>query len=356
VVRTTDIRELALLRLVAQGVLAPERTAPEDVVARLLCLQAQDFRSGISSVVLRSSSSISQVEGTFNNGTVVRTWPLRGTLHLVRAADLKWLRDLLAPRELAAAAAREARMGITATVLEQAELIAVETFSSQRSLSRAALTAAWSDGGIDITNQRSYHLIWHLAHTGLLCFGPIHNGEQHLVLQTDQTSASGELDRQSALETLAFRYFDSHGPATPADLARWANLTVADVKAALGAVRHLLHVITVDDVEYLLGPTTQDRLASRRKEAQAVFTLPAFDELLFGYRDRTPTLPDDRTGAVFPHRNGVPSRTVLFNGQVVATWNSPHRGSSDAAEVTPLVPLSNRVIQTAERKASELEV
>ncbi|HTW07373.1 MAG TPA: winged helix DNA-binding domain-containing protein [Acidimicrobiales bacterium] len=353
--RKLDTRDLALLRFVAQGLVAPARVAPEDVVARLLCLQAQDYRSGVISVALRSGASSAEVEATFNSGAVVRAWPLRGTLHLVRATDLAWLRDLLAPRELAAAAGREARMGITAAVLAQAERIAVETLSSGGSSSRAALIEAWSDGGVDTTNQRSYHLIWHLAHAGTLCFGPVRNGEQHLVLQSNWVPATDKLDRHAALETLAFRYFESHGPATPSDLARWANLTIADIETAVSAASRRLATVTVDDVEYLLGLATQDQLAACRREAQGVFALPGFDELLFGYRDKTPTLPDDRATAVFPHRNGVPSRTILANGQVVATWASPPKGSGDALTITPLVPLSTRVVQAAKRKASALE-
>jgi len=322
-------------------------------VEHLLCLQAQDYWSGICSVALRSTESGADVESAFNAGTIVRAWPLRGTLHLVRTADLSWLRDLLAPRELAAAAGREARMGITTTVLATAERIAVEILSAQGPSSRAALAKAWSAGGIDATNQRGYHFIWHLAHRGALCFGPVRNGEQLLVLQADWIPAAGKLDRAAALETLAFRYFESHGPATPDDLARWANLTVADTRAAVVSARSRLATVSLADVEYLLGPATQDQLAACRKEAEGIVALPGFDELLFGYRDRTPTVPTDRSAAVFPHRNGVPCRTVLANGEVVATWSRPHK-LSGAVEITPLVPLPTLLIQAAKHRASTL--
>jgi hypothetical protein len=304
-------------------------------------------------VALRSGTSIATAEATLNAGTVVRGWPLRGTLHLVRMSDLGWLRELLAGRELAAAAGREARLGIDARLLGRAERIAAEILS-QGPATRTDLTAAWQAGGIDTSSQRGYHIIWHLAHTGAVFFGPVRNGQQLLVLAGQRTRAPAGLARGEALKTLARRYFDSHGPATPADLARWANLTAADTRLAVAAARPHLAALTVDGTEYLLGPGTQDELASCRKEAADVIALPGFDEMLFGYRGRTPTLPDDRAAGVFPHRNGIPSCTVIVDGQVAATWRRPAKRPGGTYEITPLVPLTEQIMHSAARKASAL--
>jgi DNA glycosylase AlkZ-like len=347
-------REIALLRLVAQGVAGSRRDSPQRTVQRLLCLQAQDYWSGVASVALRSGTSIAAVEATLNAGAVVRGWPLRGTLHLVGASDLGWLRDLLAGRELAAAARLEARLGIDTHLLGRAERIAVETLSSEGPSTRAELTAAWQAGGIDTSSQRGYHLIWHLAHTGAVYFGPVRNGQQLLALGRQKTHAPPGLTRGEALMTLARRYFDSHGPATPADLARWANLTTADTRLAVAAARPHLAALTVDDTEYLLAPDTQDELASCRKQAQDVVALPGFDEMIFGYRDRSATLPDDRSAHVFPHRNGIPSCTVIVNGQVAAIWRRVAKRPRETNEITPLVPLTEQIMRSAARKASAL--
>jgi Winged helix DNA-binding domain len=347
-------QELALLRLVAQGIIGSRPTSPARVVQRLLCLQAQDYWSGIASVAVRSATSLTEVAAALNAGTVVRAWPLRGTLHLVAAADLGWLRTLLAPRQLAAAAAREARLGIDAHVLDRAQHIAVEVISSRGPASRSEITAAWRAVGIDTANQRGYHLIWHLAHTGILCLGPVHQGQQLLVLAEKWVPPSAGLGRDDALKALAHRYFASHGPATPADLARWANLTTADTKRAIAAARPGLTNITVASTEYLLDPAIQDELAARRDEAEGVIALPGFDELIFGYHDRTPTLSDDHSVSVFPYRNGIPRSTIVLDGQVVATWKRPTQNRARTVEITPLTSLSGRVIRLASQKAAVL--
>jgi winged helix DNA-binding protein len=226
--------------------------------------------------------------------------------------------------------------------------------SSRGPSTRAELTAAWQAGGIDTGSQRGYHLIWHLSLTGTVFFGPVRNGQQLLALAGQQIRAPAGLTRAEALKTLARRYFGSHGPATPADLARWANLTAADTRLAVAATRPHLAAITVDDTEYLLGLDTQDELASCRKEAEDVIALPGFDEMIFGHRNRTPTLPDDRAAQVFPHRNGVPSCTVIVDVQVAATWRRPAKRPGETNEITPLVPLTEQIMRSAARKASAL--
>ncbi len=112
--------------------------------------------------------------------------------------------------------------------------------------------------------------------------------------------------------------------------------------------------LTVGGVEYLLGPETQDTLAGCRGQAEAVFALPHFDELLLGYRDRNPTLPPERDINVFANRNGVPARTILHKGQVIATWTRPRRGSGDTVELTPLVSAPAALMSRAAAKAAEI--
>jgi hypothetical protein len=351
---TRGARELALLRLVAQGLAGPRLGSPVAVARRLLCLQAQDYWSGLASVAVRCGVSLGAVEAEFDAATIIRAWPLRGTVHLLAAEDLAWLRELLAPRQLAGAALREARLGLDAAVIEHARGVAEELLHAEGPRSRAELSRAWSADGIDTSGQRTYHLIWNLSHMGTLVSGPTRAGQQLFALSDQWLAASPRIERAEALTRLAQRYFSGHGPAAAADLSRWANLTVADTKLALAGARKQLAAITLDDVEYLLGPTTQDALADCREQAEEVIALPHFDELLLGYRDRDSTLPPERDLNVFANRNGVPAPTVIYRGQVVATWKRPAKGSRAAPEVTPLVPLCDAVLGRAAARAAAI--
>ena len=341
-------QEIALLRLVAQGVVGREPRSSEEVVRHLLCLQAQDYWSGLASIAVRCPGPI---DGLFDSGAVVRAWPLRGTLHIVAASDLAWLRSLLAGRQLAGAAKMQARMGIDDRMVRHAGELTVGHITAHGPCPRSQLAEVWRAEGIDTADQRGYQLLWHLSHLGVVHFGPVAGKHQLVVLSDPPTGAVP--DRETALTDLARRFYVGHGPATPEDLQRWADLTVADLRTATENARPHLASLTLDGQEYLLAPDTQDRLARCRRDALSVIALPGFDEMIFGYRDRRPTVPADVDPLLFPHRNGAPRSTVLRRGRVVATWTKPGR-RTDPVEVVPVVQLPARTQADAVGRVSAL--
>jgi hypothetical protein len=353
--RRSRAQDVGLLRLIAQGIVGPRRNQPREAAERMLALQAQEQWSGLASLTARSTSrQQSDVLAALDAGELVRSWTLRGTLHLTAADDLRWMLRLLAPRQLARAATREARLGITAGELDRAKQIAVEELSARGPTSRADVIARWRASGLDTGDQRSYHLIWHLAHDGVVCLGPIRAGQQQLVLVDDWVAASPLFEREEALGELARRYFDSHGPATAADLKRWANLTAKETQLAIALARCKLSTLEIEGVEHLLGPTTQDELADCRREARGVFALPGFDELLFGYRDRSATLPE-RYAAQVLRANAVGRCTIIFDGRVIGTWKRPRHGTEAKIEqVAPLEHLPAAILRSAASQVAEL--
>ena len=209
---------------------------------------------------------------------------------------------------------------------------------------RADLVQAWDDGGLAITGQRGYHLIWSLAQTGTLCWGPLHDsGEQQLVLLDEWVPAPRRLEREEALGEWALRYFRSHGPATRADFIWWTGLVAADVRAGIELARPELTEHIVDGVEYLMDPQTPDRLAASRRRVRVPMLLPGFDEYLLGYRDRSAVLPPEFAQRVCPGANGVFAPTVVAAGQVVGTWRRVGTGARRRLEATPFTAFAPAV-------------
>ncbi len=316
--------EISLLRIVAQRLAGPRPDTPAEVVRRLTAAQAQDFPGALTSVALRTTTrDRAAVVAALDRGEVVRSWPMRETLHLVAAEDLLWMLRLLAPRALAKAAARRAELGLDEATVERARTLALDALAGGRRLRRDELVAVWRDGGVDTTGQRGYHLLGHLAQTGTLCLGPIDDGGQ-LVVRTDEWIPRPRLpEREEALCELAGRYFRGHGPATLADFVRWTGLTTGDARAGVAAARPRLASMDVDGVEHLLDPATPDLLAAHRREAEELLLLPGFDELILGYADRTATVPPEYADRIV---NGGRFRaTVVVAGRAVGTWR--HRGT-----------------------------
>lgn len=346
----TTQHEIALLRLAAQRIAGPGLATATEVVRWLTALQAQDYRGVLTSVALRAwTGTRARVEAAFDAGEVVRSWPMRGTLHLVVAEDLPWMLQLAAPRVVSGAAARRAQLGLDAPTLEHARQLAVDALGGGRQMRRAELFARWGEGGLDTTGQRGNHLLRHLAQTGTLCFGPVRGAEQLVVLVDEWIPSPRRPEREEALGEWAHRYFRSHGPATVKDFARWTNLVAPDVRAGLALARPRLACLDVDGIEHFMDPHTPDLLNAWRREARGVFLLPGFDELILGYQDRGASLAAEFADRIVPGGNGVFRPTVVSDGEVVGTWKQTGRGAQRAVAATPFTSFSGDLVEAIGR-------
>ncbi|MDQ1463904.1 MAG: hypothetical protein QOC73_845 [Actinomycetota bacterium] len=329
-------RDLALLRLAAQRIAGDRFGSPVDVARWMTAMQAQDYAGALTSVALRTQARArADVEAAINAGHIVRSWPMRGTLHFVAAEDLGWMLSLTADRLIAGAALRRERLELDLPTIERARELAVSELSGGRRLRRDALVAIWEKAGLLGLPQRSYHIIWHLAQTGTLCFGPIDSGQQCLVLLDEWVSGPRRLDRDEALGEWALRYFRSHGPATAKDFAWWTKLVAADVKTGLAIAKPHLEKTAVDGVDYYLDPATPAALAAGKTAARGVFLLPGFDEYLLGYQDRSASLSPEYAQRVVPGSNGMFLSTVVSSGEIVGTWKRAGSGSRRSILATP---------------------
>ncbi|MBC7441744.1 MAG: winged helix DNA-binding domain-containing protein [Ramlibacter sp.] len=207
----TDVRRM---RLSCQGLSGPGLPNPGAVLRRMLALQAQDYRTGLGVIGVRSPGlSVKDVEQAIDSAEIVRSWPLRGTLHLVAAPDLRGLPGLTAPRVLAGMRTRRAQLGLDEAAIEGAREVALESLSGGRELTRAGFLAELEVHGMSTAGQRGYHLIANLALTGTLCWGRHAGGLQvarphvseidvdgvtHYLAPSAETGLPGSAPRQRA--------------------------------------------------------------------------------------------------------------------------------------------------------------
>ncbi|SFP57884.1 Winged helix DNA-binding domain-containing protein [Geodermatophilus dictyosporus] len=348
-------REVALLRLVAQRVAGPPFPDAAAAVRGLLAVQGQDLPGALTSVALRTAGrSRAGVAAALDAGDVVRSWPMRGTLHLTAAEDLPWLLDLLGGRVLAGAARRRAVVGLTPEDLERARGVAVAALSGGRRLGRRELLAALADGGCDVAGQKGYHSLWFLAQTGTLVLGPPEGTDQAFVLLDEWVRAPRRLAGEEALAELALRFFTGHGPATVADLVRWAGTTVRDARAGLALVRDRLGAVDVEGTEAFLDPEVPERLAACRAEAEGLHLLPGFDEVVLGYADRSCTVPPEHADRIVPGGNGVFRPTVVVGGRAVGTWRWTGTGARRRVETEPFAAFPDGVADRVPELAAAL--
>ena len=126
-----------------------------------------------------------------------------------------------------------------------------------------------------------------------------------------------------------------------------------DARAGLAQVRDRLAAVDVEGAEHLMDPTTPDRLAAARDEADGVLLLPGFDEFVLGYGDRTAVVPAEHAHRIVPGGNGMFRSTVVHRGQVVGTWKWTGRGARRRIEVEPFDVLTGDVTTAVERVAAQ---
>ena len=312
-----NLSEIGRLRLHNLLIFQSSFEQATDVVAWLGALQAQDYAGALWSIGMRLTGATEQsIEQAVADRSIVRTWPMRGTLHFVAAVDVRWLLKMLTPRRIKQTASRYRQLELDETTFSKSKEVFVHALQGGHQLTRDELYQHLEQAGIAPTGQRGYHLLVRAAQDGLICCGANLEKAQTFTLLDEWIPPTTVLTRDEALAKLALRYFTSHGPATVQDLARWAGITMTEAKRGVADVQANLQQETVDDQVYWLSPKQPiiDALA------QDLYLLPGFDEFMLGYGDRSAVLDPAYAERICPGRNGVFRPTIVSAGSVVGTW------------------------------------
>lgn len=348
-----DRLEVGQRRLQAQRLGAEAFTEPAEGVRWMGALQAQDYGQSLWAIGARlQKPSQSAVLAAIEAGVIVRTWPMRGTIHWVPAEDAGWMVALSADRTIAASRTRRAQLLLDDETLGRAGEVLVSELTGGRRLNRPALMKLWTKAGISVEGQRGYHLLWHHAHAGTIAIGPMDGKQQTFVLLAEWVAAPRRLTRDESLIELAGRYLQSHGPASEYDFAWWAGLLLADARRGIAGCG-------AESVE-MNGRTlfVSGGVGSRRRGAR-VQLLAGFDEFVIGYRQRSDVLAPEFAERVVPGNNGVFQPCVIADGRVVGTWKRlVRKGSVDIAVALfePGTLSAGDVMPAAERFAGFLRV
>jgi hypothetical protein len=166
--------EIARRRLANQRIDGEKFEKPEEVVRWLGAVQAQDYAQALWAVGLRmKSATMADVERAINDGKIVRTWPMRGTLHFVPPEDVRWRLELSASRILARDGRRLAQLGLDLEIIERCKELFYEALKGNRRLTRPEMMQVLEETGIGTQKQRGYHILWYLSQDALICPGPM---------------------------------------------------------------------------------------------------------------------------------------------------------------------------------------
>ena len=260
------------------------------------------------------NSDQDDVEQAIAERKIVRTWPMRGTLHFVAADDVRWMLDLLNPRIIRRHALRlEREFELDSVTLARCRKVLVQLLAGRGPLTRNAIYQALRENGVSPAGQRGVHILGRLAQEGLICLGP-RAGKQPTFVLLDEWLPNGRgLQRDEALAELALRYFTGHGPATVQDFSWWSGLSLTEARAGVDFVERQLNREMIGDKVFWFAPAKR---RSRKSTLPGAHLLPPFDEYLVGYRDRSAVLDAKYAGRL----RALLSPVVEVDGKVVGTW------------------------------------
>lgn len=330
-------RALLSARLTAQRLTTPRATGVVETTRHLLAVQAQDPRAARLAIRARTlgghSSEVDQA--LTGERSLIITWANRGTLHLIAAEDEPLLHALTTPQLRTGSDRRLAQEGVTPAATARG-LAAIRRALTDAPMTRGQLRDVLQRADVPVAGQALVHVLYRATLEGLIVRGPLIDGEHAFVLAADWLGARPRVDRERALAELARRYLAAHGPADERDLAKWAQLTLRDARAALGAIAGEL-------VEWPQGLLDLRRPPHRGRDAPALpppRLLGPFDPLLLGWRSRELILAGAEEVVT---ANGMFKAIALIDGRARGTWTLPGGrvalnlwGSPDAATTRAL--------------------
>ncbi|MEZ4767756.1 MAG: winged helix DNA-binding domain-containing protein [Caldilineales bacterium] len=311
-----DLTALLRHRLYNQGIAGARFATPAEVVGWMGAVQAQDYLGALWGIGLRMREAVEAgVEQALADRTVVRTWPMRGTLHFVPGEDARWMLALLTPRVVAGNARRYAELGLDDATFAHSREAFAKSLHGGKQLTRAEMGEVLEAAGVSTAGQRLYHILGRLAQEGTLCFGVRRGRQQTFVLLDEWLPPTRHLAREEALAELARRYFRSHGPATDRDFAWWIGMPLGDARLGIELAGSELEPRECEGQTLWVSAT----MAHATEQPPSAWLLPAYDEYTVAYADRSALL-DTPGQAYVAAGHSILFPTVVIDGTVVGTW------------------------------------
>ena len=329
--------DIPSLRLHSQHISASAFKHPEQVVAWLGAVQAQDYAAAKWAVAQRARGvTDAAMDRALANGSILRTHVLRPTWHFVTPADIRWMLALTAPRVNAANTSAHRLLELDAAVFKRSNAALARALEGGRQLSRYELAEVLARAGIPAAGLRFIHLVMRAELDGVICSGPRRGKQFTYALLDERAPQAKPLRRDEAVARLASRYFASHGPATLQDFAWWSGLTLTDARRG-GEMRGSGVKHQELEGRSCWSGSSRPRLGGL---SASVHLLPNYDEYVVGYTDRSAIFDAAHAGKLGARENVLFTHTLLIDGRIRGTWKRTLRRDAVLLELMPFTPLT----------------
>jgi hypothetical protein len=326
------------------------------VVGEIGGAQAQLTSAAELQVGVRVDCRTSDVrDALWKDRTLVKTWLMRGTLHLIPAADLGLYTSAMRARRI-----KTRNSWLKFFQLSEAELMeviaaigeALDDHPQTRDELIARVGAGRSEHVLAGLRSGWGGMLKPVARNGLLCFGPSRGQSVTFVRPERWIAGLRQLDPDEALVEVARRYLRAYGPATKQDFTRWWGSWSGVGTAAWAGLAQELVPVSIEGTRADVLESDLE-VVTRQPLAAPVQLLPAFDPYLMGHATRHHLFAAAHASKV-SRTAGWISAVVLVDGQVAGTWT--HEIVKETLRLTfaPFRRLSSKTTAEVRRRAGSL--
>ncbi|HET9085088.1 MAG TPA: winged helix DNA-binding domain-containing protein [Candidatus Limnocylindrales bacterium] len=350
-------RQLGRATLARQLLLEPSTLDVVTAVEAVAALQAQEPASPYIGLWARLAGFDSEsLDRALAERQLVKGTLMRRTVHIASASDYRAL--WIATQGWLTGTRRTDRRDVPdGRLLRELRQFGKGFASEPRSLTELR------DGLGERDGRSADELLWWLRWVHPLIHVPADVawsfGRRPLLVDADAWLPAGEWpDPASAIDRLVRKYLAAFGPATVADIARWAGIPVATVRPGVDAVEAAgdLRLYRAETGRLLVdladAPLPDEELASPGR------LLPMWDSTILAHDDRTRIISDDERGRVVA-RNGDTLATILVDGVVAGRWWAAVEDGRTRLELEPFrrLAVADRIAldELAERLARFVE-
>lgn len=290
---------------------------------------------------------------------LVKTWAMRGTLHLLKSDDYPMWRAGLGTYEHYLKPAWFKAFGVTEKELQQL-VAAIAGALDGRTLTRDELVRrvakiTKSDVLADKLRGSWGAMLKPASFQGQLCFGP-NKGRNVSFARPDQWLGLGEsdaIDPTEALEEITRRFLSAYGPATREDFARWWAVSPATGGRLIAGLGDEVEPVGLDGGKYWALTATLDEMRSA-SPTKSVRLLPGFDPYIIGSTSHAAKLMTGDFKSRVHRPQGWVSPVLLVDGRIDGVWRHEKKGKRLVVDIQPFARVPKWVMRGVEQEAESL--
>ena len=337
-------------------------SSPADVARRLVGVQGQVASSAALAIALRlhAGMDVGATTRAMLDRSLVRSWAMRGTLHLFASDDVPTIAAALTDRNSWRRPAWLRWFGVTEPEMDELIDAIGDVLDDGRPRTRAEIS---DEIATRLDAKRGKLLLGSWGSTLKVA------SDRHFLVQSAEEATGVRFVRASrwietwrdedpaaALATLVERYLAAYGPATFRELLRWWGVTtVATMKPVIAALGERITEVEVDGVRALVRTEDVDAIEATRPEPGQVRLVGGFDPLIVGAGLREQLLPAKHLKRI-SRTAGWISPVVLLDGRAIGVWDSRRRGDRLDITIEPFERIGAAVQAAITEAAADVAV